>query len=254
MSNEFSKKQINDWLTQLEKGEIKPNHTVSGAMGDFTLLQAILKSEFPVSIKHSKLKKFIELGCDVDQFSATMTPISMAAVGTSNDEDFKPLIVLMLQYHEKGHMSDLNILRSASISLDYEMFPFIIRQNKIDLNATRSKTHILHYLAKDNSTFIINDLFEYAPNTLPNPINRKGFSPLSIAINELNKNGIVALSRNKNTKIIGKITAPKMVIEHELIDRYEGNFFEDFPEMTTYAFNTGKEYLLPKTATDIFLF
>lgn len=256
MVKEYSKVEINNWIEQLKNGDIKSDHTVDGEYGDISLLQAVLNTKMSVQMKYKKIKELIELGCDVDQFHLGATPISQAVTSNYNEDDYKNIVNMMLQHHTKGHMSDFNILKSCLISFDDEMFEFVVKSNKVDTNTTRSKgTHILHALAEfPDAEHKINSLFKYAPDTHPNPINRKGFSPLAISINKQQVPNSLELLNNKNTKIIGKIEYPEVILVYEMIDRYEGNFFKDYPEMIKLALKVGKTNMLPKEATDVFIF
>lgn len=253
MSNEYTKDQIDEWLIQLEKKEIKPDHQVPGEFGNIPLLMAVLKSNLRINDKFDRIKMFINNGCDVDEFSSSMTPLSMAAMGDPN-QHFSKIVKYMLSFHKKNHISDYNILTAASKSFNSSMFRIVLQSEMVNTNNSRRKSHILHYLSEhDGLGDHIDDIFTFAPETIPNPINRKGYSPLTLALNNENKNAIIYMSNN-DAKIFGKLEKPQSIIDYELLDRYEGNFFEDFPDMAEYAVKSNKEYLLPKEATDIFLF
>jgi len=256
MSKTYSTDEINKLLENLKNGKQHPQHMVAGDYGDITLLQAVIKSELSITNKLKMIKQFIELGCKVDQYSSSMTTISLAVGGAGNHDDMKPIINEMLKHHIRGHMSDLDILHSASHSMDIKMFEFIISHKKIDINTTRlGGSHILHRLA--TSDVYKNDitlLFKKRPEVLPNPIDRKGYSPLAIAINSLNSECVTALVKNENSKIMGTLLNPKLIVDWCAVNRYNGNFWQDYPEMVEYACKTGKENILPKEITDIFIF
>lgn len=66
------------------------------------------------------------------------------------------------------------------------MFYIVLESKKVDTNVTRMRgSHILHHLADvDGYDELIRLIFEIVPTTNPNPIHRKGYSPLTLAINE----------------------------------------------------------------------
>ena len=252
----FTTEQIDEWFDDLKDGVIKPDHLVEDNFGKLSLLHAVLMSEHSHLSKLNRIKSMINLGCDVDKYSGHSTPISMAAQGVANGPNNLPIVKTMLDYHQKGHRSDLNIMESASGSLDEGMFEMIIKSGKVDTNVTQMKgSHILHHLV-DVVDFaeLISLLWKYAPDTIPNPIHRKGYSPLTKAINEGEKETILAMLENKDAKIFGNVEFPEVIIDFDMVDRYDGDFYEDFPEMVDYASRSGKEYLLPKTIRDLFIF
>lgn len=255
MDIEYSKSHIVRWIEKIKKGEMKPDQLVAGNYSDITMLQAVVMTKMSPQMKHKLCKQLISLGCNVDQFASGSTAISNAVISNANEDDFKNIVMLMLQHHEKGHMSDYNILKSCLLSFDDEMFEFIVKSGKIDTNVTRNRgTHILHALAEDQfSANHIYSIFTNAPETIPNPINKKGLSPLAIAINKTNSDGAIALWKNTETKIMGKLEKPEIVIAYDMVDRYHGNFFKDYPEMIEYAIKTNKTKMLP-SEIDIFLF
>jgi hypothetical protein len=251
----FTTEQIDTWVEDLEDGKIKPDHFVDAEYGEQSLLHAVLNSEHSHQSKFNRIKKLIELGCDVDMYSSVLTPIGWAAQGVANGPNNIDIVKFMLKSHEKGHRSDLNILEAASGSLDKLMFRNVVRSGKIDSNVTQMKgSHILHHLADvEGYDTHISDLFKYLPDTNPNPIHRKGYSPLTHALN----NGIVLNSHelaNNGGKIIGKLTDPKFAVDLEMIHLYDGDFFEDFPEIISYIMEVGKDHLLPETVKDLFIF
>jgi len=252
---QFTTEEIDDLLEELEEGKIKPDHLIDDQFGKITLLHAILMSEHSHLSKLSRLKAFINLGCDVDTYSGHSTPISMAAGGVASGPDNIPLVKLMLKHHKKGHRSDLNILEAASGSLDLGMFEEVLKTGMVDTNVTQMKgSHILHHLA-DNEDFapLIDLVFKYAPDTNPNPIHRRGYSPLTHAINFDGQLNAIALKKNGG-KMIGKIGDPFTVVDLEMTGDYDGNFFDDYPDAVEYTVNNNKEHLLPKEVVDMFLF
>jgi len=251
----FTAEQVDYWIKELRNGKIKPDHLVESEFSKLSLLQAVLNSELSHDSKLNRIKSMIELGCDVDSYSASMTPISMAAQGVANGPNNIDIVKYMLKSHLKGHRSDLDIMKAASGSLDKLMFRNVIRSGKIDSNVTQMRgSHILHHLADVNDfDKHIEDLFKYIPETNPNPIHRNGYSPLTLALNNGNERCAFQLSLNGG-KIIGKLEDPELVVELGMVDTYEGNFFDDFPEMIDFAANNGHEDQLPKTITDLFLF
>lgn len=254
-NGKYSFDELNSFLFSLKIRDIKPDHLVDGEYGQLTLLQAVLMSEELVPDKLDLLKKFIDLGCNVDDYSSTMTAISYAAM-SSSFMDYWPLVEYMLNYHEKGHMSDLDIMRVAAKSYDVDMLRKVIKSGKIDVNTTRMRgNHILHILTSDEGyKDQLVDILDIAPEILINPIHRKGYSPLTNAINNLNDSGVLTMLNKRNARIIGEVEKPKMVVDYGITSRYEGDFWNDFPEMINYAVESGRENLLPKTITDIFIF
>lgn len=253
--SEYTKNDVNIWIDNINNGTMKPNQLVPGTYSDVTMLQALLQIKIPVQIKYKLVKQLIDLGCSVDQFASGSTPLAQACIGNANEDDYKNIVLMMLQHHEKGHMSDYRILKSCTISFDDQMFNTVLKSQKVDTNVTINRgTHILHTLAEDGYlAYNLYTIFKDSPETIPNPINRHGLSPLAIAINKVNSDGAMALWRNKETKIIGKIERPDIVVAYDMIDRYDGNFFIDFPDMIEYIIKKGKTNMLPKEL-DIFLF
>lgn len=252
--------QIEKFIDLLNTGKIKPDHTVNGSddwgTSKFSLLQFVLNADtLSVEEKYNYIKRLIALGCDVDQMVSNWTPLEMVCSGSSS-QDYIPIALLMLRSHKFGDLSELNVLKSAAKSLNRGMFELLIDSGKINMNATALRgTHILHYLAEE-PTFsgAIGTLIIKVPDLEVNPVNRHGFSPLTIAINKENVAGIGMLKGRPDTKIIGKVHKPELVVDHGLASRYDGNFFGDFPQMIEYAIEMKKEYLLPKEIADIFLF
>lgn len=257
----YSKEEVYSWMEQLRSGEITPEHTIEEQYGDLLLLQAIQKSELNLVDLISIANEMISLGCDVDRVNGVFTPLSMAVYGSDEPWKSKELVSLMLKYHKFGDLSDLSILQNAARSLSPNMFHMVVASGKVDTNATRRETHILHYLTEEQNMWpLIPGLFKIAPHTKPNPINRKGYSPLALAFNNPSTPvpmSIVAstlLQTRNDFIIIGKLTQPIRVINYDVVDRYQGNFWEDYPETIKYAVNNNKGHLLPKEVTDIFLF
>jgi hypothetical protein len=253
---EFGLNQLKSYLSKLENGEIKPDELIQDEFAKITMLHMVIKSDTIPRIKEQYIKYYINLGCSVDQYSTSAsTPISFAAQGVANGTPNTHLVRTMLKHHQKGHRSDLDILKSASGSLDKDMFKEVLLTGMVDTNTTQMRgSHILHHLADvEGYDDLIKILFELAPETIVNPIHRKGVSPLAIAINGgMEKNALqLAIPGGK---IIGKITDPQMVVELGMVEDYEGDFFDDFPTMVEYAANNGHEDQLPKTVTDMFLF
>lgn len=252
----FTTEYIDDLLDQLEKGKIEADSYVDAEFGQQTLLQAILNSEHSQTSKINRLKTFMTFGCSPDQYGSSMTAISMAAQGVANGPTNHPIVTLLLDHHEKGHRSDLDILKAASGSLDKDMFETVLKSGKVDTNTTQMKgSHILHHLA-DNDDFapLIDLIWKYAPDTNPNPIHRKGYSPLTHALNYDAWDCAKAIAKNPDAKIIGTLSDSINAVENEVVDRYDGDFWGDFPEATAFATENGKGHLLPQTVQDIFLF
>lgn len=252
----FTPGQVEIFFNRLADGEIKPDHLVDAEFGKQTLLHMVLNSDLTYRLKLRYIKLFIEMGVDVDTYSSGhSTPISMAAQGVANGPTNIEIVKFMLQSHQKGHRSDLDILKAASGSLDKGMFEEILKTGKVDTNVTQMRgSHILHHLADvEGYDDLIKILFEIVPATEPNPIHRKGTSPLTIAINGgMEKNALqLALAGGK---IIGNLKDPEAVVDWGMVEDYDGNFFDDFPDMIQYAANNGHEDQLPKTITDLFLF
>lgn len=251
----FTPGQVEMFFNSLIDGEIKPDHLVDVTFGKQTLLQMVLNSDLKYNMKEKYIKLFIEKGCDVDVYSNHSTPISMAAEGVANGPTNIEIVKYMLKSHEKGHRSDLDILKAASGSLDKDMFEEILKTGKVDTNITQMKgSHILHHLADvEGFDILIKILFELAKDTEINPIDRHGMSPLTLAINAgMEKNALqLAIAGGK---IIGKISNPLAIIDWGMVKYYVGDFFSDFPSMVSYASDNGHDDQLPKSLRELFLF
>jgi len=249
----FKREQIQGWFEELKAGEISPDHMVQGEFGEQTLLHALLNSEIPKSKQFWYLKQFIEEGCDVDKFASFSTPISLAASGVASGVNNISLVEYMLEYHQKGHRSDLNIIKAAVDSLDVGMFEAVLESGKIDTNVTQMGSHILHHLADvEGYDDTIKKLFELAQDTNPNPIHRNGASPLTIALNAgMEKNALqLAVFGGK---IIGRLEAAILAIDLGMVSDYDGEFWNDFPETLGYALENGSDEI-PEEIKDVFLF
>ena len=251
--------KIETFIELLKSGKINTNHTVTVSddwgTSKVSLLQLVLNTDIGVDDKLRYLQIFIDLGCGVDDQISGWTPLEMACAGTATTQDFKPLVGLMLKYHKIGDLSDLNILKTAAKSLDIHMFTFVIRSKKIDVNYIHRDTHILHYLAVDHSYGLaIRNIIDLVPELEMNAINRHGLSPLAIAVNNGHVGCIEALKQRDDAKIIGSITNPEIVVIKEIVARYDGNFFADFPEMIEFAISINKVSMLPPMLSDIFIF
>lgn len=249
--SQFHINYIKKLTDDLEQGNIKSDDLVDSEFSKVTLLQTVLMSDIVSRLKKQYLEKLLVLGCDVDQYgSNSATAISMAA---SNGQTAP--VRLFLNHHKKSHRSDLDILKSAAGSLEADMFDVVLESGKIDTNVTQMRgSHILHHLA-DVETFghLIDKVFQYAPDTNPNPIHRKGYSPLTLAINTGLEHHAYALANNGG-KIIGNVEDPKFVVELKMTHLYDGDFFNDFPAMVEYAANNGYEDQLPEAVKDLFIF
>ncbi len=253
--------EYQDLIKQLENGTIKPDHKVEGANGPVSLLVSALErfhSKFTGEVKENIINSFLELGCDPDQLESVggMTPLEMACMGGKYQGSFAPIVKMMLAHNTKGDLSDLNVMKAAAKSLNWDMFSVVIKSGKVDVNATRMQgSHILHYLATE-ATFSnhLEAILSQFPDLTRNPVNRKGLSPFAVAINSANTNALNLFKKYQDTQIIGKIEQPTYVVAYDIVDRYVGNFWVDYPEMIDYAIKCGKEYLLPKMITDVFIF
>jgi|SaaInlStandDraft_4_1057021.scaffolds.fasta_scaffold32529_2 hypothetical protein len=250
--------EIDTLLHQLKNGTIKYDHKLKGEFHDIGLLDMVLSSRYSIATKHNLIERFIKLGCDVDEFSYSSTPLSNAAFG-AEEGDLTKIVSLMLEYHKKGHMSEHNILKSAAKSFDDNMFKTVIQHKNIDINTTRFKgSHILHYLAEtEGYDTHIKDLFLFRPDVIVNPINRKGFSPLALSINNKLDFNIIDLLMNIDARIFGEITNPQAIIDYEIVDRYDGGsikFWQDHGDVMSYALKSNKGSLLPQEVIDTFLF
>ena len=249
----FTTWKIDDLLSDLKNNKISNNYMVAGEWSEFTLLQSVINSMHDKIDKISLLNEFIELGCNVDQYGSNgSTAISFAA--SNGDWD---IVQLLLPYHEKGHRSDLNILESSAGSLNPLMFENVLSTNTVDTNTTQYKgSHILHHLAEiDGFAPYIKLLWKYNTDTIPNPIHRRGYSPLTKAINSNNINCVQELIKNENTMIIGYLSNPYLVIDLEIVNRYNlDNFWDLKPDLIEYACIKNKEYLLPNEVKNIFIF
>ena len=256
-----TKEDFEKLIQQLKSGEIKPDYKVDGESKSVSLLTAALEcfhSKFTGEIKENVINSLLELGCDPDQleYVGGMTPLVMACMGGKYQGSFATIVKMMLVHHTKGDLSDLNVMKAAAKSLNWDMFSVVVKSGKVDVNATRMQgSHILHYLATEPffSNHLDTILSEF-PDLIRNPVNRKGLSPFAVAVNSLNTNALNLFKKYQDTQIIGKLEQPTYVVAYDLVDRYVGNFWNDYPEMINYAIKCGKENLLPNVITDIFIF
>lgn len=260
MTDRVEQEAIEKFIDLLKQGKIKPDHSVKGSddwgTSRLSLLQYVINCDYvSVSEKIGYIKTMISLGCDVDQMVSNWSPLEMAVSGGS-DDGYIEMATELLKHHKFGDLTDLNILKSAAKSITIGMFELVIDSKKVDINATRLHgSHILHYLAEESSfASSIGIIIIRAPEIEVNPINRHGFSPLAIAINKENVSGMKMLKGHKDAKIIGKLHEPELVVAYDLVDRYDGNFFGDFPKMIEFAIKMGRTHLIPKEVSDIFLF
>lgn len=247
----FHEWKILELLDELKKGEITPDYMVSGEWTNYTILQALINSE-TFANRLVIAQEFIDLGCDPDQYGAgSGTAISLAASNGSWQ-----FVEFLLDFHKKGHSSDLNILRSAASSIYSDTFKKILLTKKVDVNTTQlNGKHILHHLVFDNTAYEnIKILWERSPEIVVNPIDKKGQSPLTISLNNNYLEVAKALAENKESLILGKLTNSHGVIDLEIIDRFNGDFWSLPDNPTQYALDVKKDYLLPDTVKDIFLF
>lgn len=106
----------------------------------------------PGEIKENVINSLLELGCDPDQleYVGGMTPLVMACMGGKYQGSFATIVKMMLVHHTKGDLSDLNVMKAAAKSLNWDMFSVVVKSGKVDVNATRMQgSHILHYLATE---------------------------------------------------------------------------------------------------------
>lgn len=246
----FQEWKIKELLDDLKQGKIKPDQLVSNDFSDVTLLQALINSEtFPNKLDLAE--EFISLGCDPDQYGDRSTAISYA-VQTGR----KGFVNVLLKYHKKGDRSDLDILQTAAGSMDPNLFGNIIFSDKIDINIRRyDGKHILHVLAEeDDYSRHIETIFAIKKDVIVNPKNRKGLSPLTLALNAGNFSSALELSKNPNSELLGNLVNFKGLIDLEIVDKFEGDFWNQEPGLIEYAVEEKKEHLLPNSVKDIFLF
>ena len=265
--NTFSREEIKSFLDKLKNKEILPTHIIE-KKHKYSLLQAVMDSDLTVVglVKYSE--EFISYGCDPDYTFYGFTPLEIAAMGNSS-WDFIPLVSLFLKNHKYGDLSDFSILKIAVKSFDNNMFKFIVDSGKVDVNAFIRGRNILHYLASEHGTSNFIDLFlKKYPNTkLLNSIDKGGLSPLAIAFNTRNVyainsfisnnfNSVIANNANHFAKAIGKLTNPNTLVDRELVNLYDGNFWNDYPDMIGYAIKNDKHHLIPNgdILSDIFLY
>ena len=251
--SQFTKNEIYNLLSRLEENKISPDTRVEGTHNSITLLHAVLSADLTRQETLELIKKFINLGCNVDTYADDTTPITKAL-----NNDHIESASYMLNFHTFGHPSDLDILKNLSSTYNKQIFTEFLRSGKIDTNVTKYKgSHILHYLA-DTERFapLIEILLAFAPKTQPNPIDRHGDSPLTIALNTNALNCVKALTENPNSKIIGYLANPTTVIDTETVDRYVGDFWKDFEKagILEYSIKNNKEHLIPAVIRDVFLF
>jgi hypothetical protein len=240
----YTPEQIDEWIKKIKSGVMNPNKLVSlGNKNSVNLLDAAISSKLTKKELLDRVEKLIELGCDVDA-EGVFTPIERAIMQTMNYTD---VVYLMLQHHKSNHL-DLEIIKTSFKSPHAEaLFPVIVGSDNINTNEkTIYGDYILHIMIYEgiyNPTFV--NLILDNPKTISNPLNSEGESPLTLAINIDDSSAISALKHNIKCRIIGKVNDPKKIIHYELVDRYNGDFWKDHPDMLQYAYKFGKFDMLP---------
>lgn len=266
----FTKEVADKILTGLKSGRIKPSHKTKKDNYEYLPLEVIISTDYDVSTILKMAQEAIDLGCHPDDYAAKFSQTAIITVIDNlvyetlveSSQKYSEVLDLFLKYHTKGHDSDFFILKYSALSI--EIFNIILLSGKVDVEATKNDNYIVSELAKlDNtSAAAIDLLFKYFPNINPNKLDRHGKSPLNVAIHQaiakstIKTNTVNALLKNENAKIIGPIDVPVLnaIINHDLIDRYDGNFFGDYPDTIEMVVSMGKNYLIPKDIRDIFVF
>jgi hypothetical protein len=260
----FSIEQIDQWLEQLKNGNIKPDITIDissieGVANKITLLEALIYSDLDKIKLLQKVTQFIDQGCNVDVGGSNfLSPIEVAiSVSKTATHDYSMTIETMLEHHKttEKRSADFNLMKSALNSLNpNKMFEIVISHKNINVNSQSiTGTHILHILSGINLyTPYLSLFFSLAKQTIINPLNKKGESPFTVALNTDNHNAITELEKIHDSMIIGQVTSPKLIVDNELVDRYDGDFWKDYPDMLKYALKTNNTHLLPDKLQNLF--
>jgi len=265
MSNKFTKAEADAILAGLRNKTITPQHmTKSGELLAARPLEVIVSSEHTVPTIVKMAREAIKLGCSPDDYvhRFSHTPLIAEIDNIVYGEHNTKVLELLMKHHTKGHDSDYFILKHSSATM--RTFEVVINSGRIDVEASKFNRNILYDLAKDEtSAEIIDFLFEKVPNITPNTLDNKGNSPLAVAIKQKavgninNTQKVVeALLKNENTKIIGPLDNQmiKTIIDLEIIDRYNGDFLNDFPDAIGIIASMGKTHLLPENVVEMFIF
>jgi hypothetical protein len=241
--------ELNGWISDLEEHKITPDFMVDTEFQTTLLDAAIRVTNVSPNEKIKLIEKLISLGCDVDGVQVGCSAIE-TAIFWSEDNDYVDLIRLLLSHHKK-HENDLNIMKCSLGALHANiMFNLVVTNENINVNTISidDNTHILHILsAVAYYVEHLNDILTLRPDIDVNPINKDGYSPMTVALLNTNTATILAWKQNKHAMLIGYDgKSPVHIVKYEIVDRYIGNFWKDYPAMLTYAVKSEKKFLLPE--------
>lgn len=253
----YTTDQLDQWLSDLEKKRITPDTLVPGPFFDCSILHALLHTSLSKRQQLRYLTRFIDLGCDVDVYTGPFTPITLEIENLSLNSYDDSVLKYMLQYHKKGHQSDITIMVKTLLLMNGRLFKEIAATGKIDPNTTKpTGGNVLHAVIDNFDKYLTHSvqlIFDVFPDIDRNSLNRKQVSPLAHAINK-NQIEIAQLFAKNGCEIIGTITNPKALVDTELVNKFPGDFYEAFPGIENYVLETGKLKLLPEHTTTVFCF
>ena len=226
----LKKLRIDGIIERLRSGKMKTNHKTTIDGHEYMPLEVIINSAYDGADTFKLVKELIELGCSPDDYvkKFSQTSIITAINNIIYSDGVVELLELLLKHHKKGHDSDFYILKAAT-EMD-QLFEMVLSSGMVDVEATWAGAGILNVLAKSDTSAIMIDLvFKHFPSITVNRLNHRDKSPLNIAIHEDHDmtTTIEALLKNEHSKIIGPVSdrALPTIIKHEMVDRYEGDFF-----------------------------
>lgn len=186
-------------------------------------------------------------GANVDFYGKDgYTPIQMAIINEAY-----ALVARMIKYHKKGSADDYTILRMSAGVSNSVFFELMLETGYLDPSITSSAgNNIVRYLANENDTDKLDKLLKLFPELDINSVNRKGVSPMTDALNN-NASGTAVLLKTKGGELKGKLTNVILAIDTEIVDE---EYFIENPNDCVTALEMGKEYLLPKSIKDVFVF
>lgn len=240
MSENIVEIKLRKYIEQLENGEISPNLTFKEDGKEITHLEWALDH----SVKPEIIKKMVNSGCDVDfpiaSYVAYWTPLMTAL---RNSHHGFGLIEFLLKKH-KPSKNDFHLVYQCMSSKYYTE---ILKSNNINFNASNEKgeTALHKFSMHDGSQFVLEKIIQSRFSVKDkiiaakdkfdfNIVDNNGLSPLALAINNSCHN-IIPLFIETNALIYGKIKNPTHLVDYDLVERYQGDFLKDYPEVVYYA-------------------
>lgn len=239
---------VDSWIKMLKNDELSPDRVIKNKDGlGVSILEAVLDMDIGYVFLLKKIKVLVGLGCNVDFSPTGSSPLEMALI---KDVDLA-VIKFMLDKHESSK-KDVNVLQAAlKSSNSVELFKLCLQHKNIDpYSIKNSGSNILHYMSEeDHFANYIKILFDLIPDFDVNSINNVGMSALSVAVSKINYPAIEILKNIKSAKLLGDmvyIGSPMTLIDCDIVDRYDGDFWKDYPEFIDYALSKEKAYLIPE--------